>query len=142
MPTLAQVRDFVDARLTDLWTNQVVPRQNVYFGNHGRYWQGIITTNLPDLPNNPQNANPVVLEVVPDILRAPTDQPTNWQQAGLNLGATIPMALEIHTYDGPEGMGYVGFVWARWNGNTYMRCQAFGPEKWRTLAWHRVEEMP
>jgi hypothetical protein len=141
MPTLAQVRNFVDARLANLWTNQVVPRQNAFFAAHGRYWQGLVTSDLLDLPNNPDSGDPGVLETVPLVLRHPTDQPETWTDAGINLGATIPMALEIHTYDGPLGKGYVGYVWARWAGELYMRCQNFGPETWRTLAWHRVQDM-
>jgi hypothetical protein len=137
MPTLAEVRDAVDARLADLWTNQIVPRQNTYASNHGgRYWQGIITTNLAAMPDNLTTGS--ILEVVPDTTRKPTDQAESWAAASINLGATIPMALEIHAYDGPSGKGYVGIVWAKWTGTWYRRSQAFGPETWRTVAWAAV----
>ena len=134
MPTLAQVRNVVDARLADLWTNQILPKQAVYLAAHGRYWQGIRTTVLTLLPNN-LTADATTAEVTPDTSGHPTDQAETWADANINLGATIPMALEIHAYDGPLGKGFVGMVWARVNGTTYTRAQQSGPETWRTQAW-------
>lgn len=139
MPTLVQVRNLVDSRLTALWTGQVVPRQAAYAATHGgRYWQGYRTFVITSLPNNPSDANPTVLEVTPVLNTHPTDQPETWIDQGMNLEATIPMALQMDVYDGPLGRGYVGTVWARWNGNTYSRAQQFGPETWRTFAWVQV----
>ena len=139
MPTLLQVRNAIDARLATLWTNQVIPRQTVYASNHGgRFWQGLITFTISALPNNPSDANPAVLEVVPVLNTHPTDQASTWVDAGINLEATIPMAVQMDVYDGPQGTGYVGTVWARWNGNTYSRSQQVGPETWRTQAWAQV----
>jgi hypothetical protein len=139
MPSLAQVRNFVDARLTTLWTDVIVPRQDTYFANNGKFWQGIRCLDLGNLLDNPQNALNVVLEMVPDLTRKPTDQATSWAAANVNLGATIPMALQIDVYDGPEGKGYVGQVWAKWNGTIYTRAQNHGPESWRTFAWRVAE---
>lgn len=137
MPTLTQVRDAVDARLATLWTNQIVPKQDAYFTNNGKYWQGILTTNLDVIPNN--LATGAVLEVAPDLTRKPTDQATSWAAAAINLEPTIPMALEIHAYNGPLGHGYVGIVWAKRTGTVYRRCQNNGPETWRTRAWEVVD---
>jgi hypothetical protein len=132
---LAQVRDAVDARLVTLWTGQVVPRQDAYFAAHGKYWQGYRTFDVTLLPDNPSSGSPTVLEVVPVTDTHPTDQDETWTGAGLVLGATIPMALQMDVYNGPLGHGYVGTVWARWNGNTYTRSQNNGPETWRTKPW-------
>ena len=134
MPTLAQLRNAVDARLATLWTNQVLPRQAAYFAAHGRYWQGIVTTDRINLPNT-LTADAAAAEMVPDKTRKPTDQNENWTDAGLPLEATIPMGLCIDVYDGPLGMGYVGVVVAKHNGTIYSRAQNFGPETWRTLPW-------
>jgi hypothetical protein len=139
LPTLVQVRNAVDARLTTLWTGQVLPRQAQYATNHGgRYWQGLVTFNISLLPNNPNDANPALLEVAPVLNTHPTDQSFTWLDAGLNLEATIPMALQMDVYDGVAGTGFVGTVWGRWNGNTYSRSQNFGPETWRTNPWAQV----
>lgn len=137
MPTLTQVRNFVDARLTTLWTDVIVPRQETYAGNHGgRFWQGIRCIDLEGLLDNPQSALNVVLEMAPDLTRKPTDQAASWAAANVNLGATIPMALQIDTYDGPAGAGFVGQVWAKHNGTIYTRAQGYGPEAAaRTFAW-------
>lgn len=129
-----QVRTFVDTRLADLWTNQIVPRQATYFANNGKYWQGILVLDLASLPNNPSSGSPTVLEAAPVLTRKATDHPS-WQTAAVNLGATIPMALQIDAYDGPQGRGYVAQCWVRWNGVTYTRAQNSGPEGWRTVAW-------
>lgn len=138
MPTLLQVRNAVDTRLANLWTNQVQPRQATYFAAHGHYWQGIITTPLLSLLDNPSDANPTVLEMVPALLNHPTDQAETWTDALIVLGATIPMALECHTYGGPLGQGYVGIVYGKWNGNVYTRRQNFGPETYRDMPWTQV----
>lgn len=141
MPSLAQVRSAVDSRLSTLWTNQILPRERAYFSAKGRYWQGIITTDLASLPNN-RDADASTAEVAPGISRKPTDQAETWSDAGLSLGATIPMAIEIHTYDGPNGRGFVGLVWVRHNGNVYSRAQEHHEsdvqgEPWRSFAWRR-----
>lgn len=139
MPTLAQVRNAVDARLATLWTGQVIPRQTAYAGNHGgRFWQGLVTFTISALPNNPNDANPTLLEVTPVLNTHPTDQAFTWIDAGINLEATIPMALQMDVYDGPLGKGYVGTVWGKWNGNLYSRSQQVGPETFRTLPWAQV----
>jgi hypothetical protein len=142
MPTLVQVRNAVDVRLTTLWTNTIVPRQNAFFAARGKYWQGILTTDLLALPDNPNSGSGTVLEVAPATTRHPTDQAETWADAAIVLGATIPMALEIHTYDGPLGKGYVGIVWAKWANTVYRRAQNNGPETWRTEAWQPVVVLP
>lgn len=134
MPTLAQVRTAVDARLANLWTNQIQPKQAAFLAARGKYWQGIRTTVLTALPNN-LTADGTTAEVVPDTSVHPTDQAETWADANISLGATIPMALEIHTYDGLGGMGYVGIVYVKVNGTTYVRAQNNGPQTWRTFAW-------
>lgn len=134
MPTLAAVKTAVDARLATLWTNQVQPKEATYLASHGRYWQGIRTTDLASLPNN-LTADATTAEVAPDTSVHPTDQAETWATANINLGATIPMALEIQTYEGPGGKGYVGIVYVKVNGTTYVRAQNNGPETWRTQAW-------
>lgn len=138
MPTLTQVRDAIDARLATLWTTQIVPKQDAYFVAYGKYWQGIITTPLASLPDNPSNGIPVLLEVIPTLTGHPTDQSETWADAQINLGVTIPMALEIHAYGGALGQGYVGIVYCRWNGNIYTKRQNSGPETWRTADWALV----
>lgn len=138
MPTLARVRQVVDDRLTDLWLNEITPRQDAFFAARGRYWQGLRTFALTALPNNPQDGSSTVLEVTPLRTVHPTDQAETWDDVGINLGTTIPCALQIDVYDGPLGKGYVGTVWAMWDGDVYSRAQNRGPETWRTDDWRRL----
>jgi hypothetical protein len=140
MPSLQQVRDFVDNRLANFWTNQVIPKQNAYFAAHSRYWQGVILVGLTALPDNPNNGDATVLEVTPNASARPTDQAESWADLGFNFGAQnrVPMAIQIDTYNGPQGWGYVGTVYARWNGNYYTRSQNVGPETHRTIGWRQI----
>jgi hypothetical protein len=140
MPTLAQVRDFVDNRLANFFTNQIVPRENTYFAAHGRYFQGLAVINVDtELPNNPNSGSATVLEVTLNANVKPTDQAESWSDLGFNFGGTtLPMAILIDAYNGPGGHGYVTTVYARWNGNWYSRSHNVGPEDWRTKAWRQV----
>lgn len=139
MPTLARVRDYVDQRLTDLWRDQVIPRQDAYFAAHGKYWQGLRTFSLTELPDNPADGDATVREVAPIRSTHPTDQAETWDDVGIDLGTTIPCALSIDVYGGPFGDGYVGTVWALWDGNVYTRAQNRGPETYRTYDWRRAD---
>ena len=70
MPTLAQVRTAVDTKLASLWGN-VQTRQANYFATHGRYWQGIITTDVDKLPDNLVSGNlPMAIQI--DVYQAPS----------------------------------------------------------------------
>lgn len=129
--------------------NQIQPKQDAYLLANGRYWQGIVTTDRLLVPNNPNDATDVVLEVLPDIDRKPTDQAESWRTSGINLGTTLPMAIEVHVYNGPQGHGYVGIVYARWDDTIYTRKHNSGPETWRTEPWRidpdltaRIRELP
>lgn len=138
MPTLARVRNVVDAELADLWQNQIVPRQDIYFANHGKYWQGLRTGILTAMPDNPDDGTTTVVRIAPLVLTHPTDQIETWVDAGIDLGTSVPMILQIDTYDGPLGKGYVGTVWAMWDGNAFSRSQNRGPETWWTEDWRRL----
>jgi hypothetical protein len=140
MPTLAQVRTTVDARLADLWMNQIQPRQDAHFLRTGKYWQGLVTTQTALIPNNPDDAS-AVREVAPETDTHPTDQAETWTDAGIVLGSTLPMAIRVDVYDGPLGKGYVGVVYARWDTTIYVRSHNSGPETWRTDPWRIDPEL-
>lgn len=127
MPTLNQVRTRVDDWLVARWDN-VINRQEVYFANHGKYWQGLIThTSIP------AHSTASFGDLLPDrLLTTPSDQvETNWLQAltGLNLDITLfPAALVSDAYDGPLGKGFALTVYASHNGTIYSRTQGYGPQ--------------
>ncbi len=126
MPTLQLVRAVADARLTVLWTDHIRPRQDAYFAAHGRYWQGLVTSSIPE-----DGA-----EAVADYTSSPTDQAETWADIfGAAIGMSLPVALAVDVYEGPQGHGFVARVWIRYDGTVYMRAQNHGLESWRTAAW-------
>jgi len=134
--TLAQLRTRVDAWLADKWPI-VVSRQETYFGNHGRYWQGLLThTNIPAHTTASDSDS-----VADRLTTTPNDQTETW----LNVFAewqleAFPAAVKVDAYDGPDGKGFVATIFIRHNGTLYSRSQAVGPETWATRAWRVVTE--
>ena len=137
MPTLAQMRDKVDAWVTAKWPT-IVARQENYRTNRGRYWQG-----LPTHSTCPAHENGKDGDSLGDRLTAsPDDQAfSTWLNVfpewALEL---LPACVRVDTYDGPGGQGWVLTIMARHNGTMYRRSQNVGPESHRTRGWHQVPE--
>lgn len=166
MPTLAQVRDRVDAKLTNVVWPLIVAKQTIYkdgvytddleedtdpesptFGEmvlvrnytvqpHGNYWQGLRTHAI-----EPEHVTAGFADTLPtEMGGSPSDQPVTWTAFIPEINTTLPAAFVIDVYDGPQGHGYVASVYARYNGDLYSRSQNSGPETWRTVGWHIVDE--
>ena len=129
--TLAQVRTRVDDWLTARWQT-VVNRQNNFFEQHGRYWQGLVTH--ADFPNHTSQDYG---DTAADRLGIkPSDEVLTWAEAFPALeGINFPAALRIDNYESPEGHGWVATIWVMHNGTIYTRAQNIGPETWRTHGW-------
>jgi hypothetical protein len=133
MPTLAQVKNAVEAKLNGLAVH-IRQRQAAYQGAHnGRFWQGIPTTDREALPNNATGPGPV-LEVAPDTTRRPHDQPESWDGHGFALGPWLPMALQIDVYRAPEGDGFLVVSYAKHDGTVYWMGRSEGPVD-RSFPW-------
>lgn len=68
MPTLNQIRTKVDNWLANKWPT-IVARQQNYFTNTGRYWQGLRTHSVnPTHASGPDTGNTLAdrLDVQPD----------------------------------------------------------------------------
>lgn len=130
MPNLTpvQIRQAVDDKLAAAWT-QLQNRQAAYLGTHGRYFQGIKTHAVTPADGD---------ETAPALTRRPTDQTENWSDAGFNLPATLPMALQIDTYDGPQGKGFVAVLTVQIDGQLWRRSAQVGPELWRGGVWEQL----
>lgn len=129
--TLAQTRAVVDARLANLW-DVILLRQTIHYINYGTYFQGMITHLT--IPTDGQ-------DIYPDNYGArPTDQKTNWIDFwDTAIPQTLPMALVIDTYDGPEGKGFTATVYVYYQGILYSRSKSTGPEgASRTKGWHTI----
>jgi len=135
MPTLAAVRTTVDNWLAARWP-VVTARQDAYFANHGRYWQGLRThLAIPSHTNSTDGS-----AVADRLAEHPTDQASSWldvlaEWSGVPIAAAVVMAA----YEGPLGHGYVGTVILLHNGTTYLRRQNVGPESYRTEAWRILD---
>lgn len=136
MATLAQLRTRVDDWLAARWPT-VLARQDAFFTNRGRYWQGLITHTVI-----PAHTTAVDADVVADRLAMhPTDQAQSWLDVLAELsGIVFPAALVMDVYDGPQGKGYVATIFVRHNGTLYSRSQNVGPESFRTQAWAVARE--
>ena len=129
MPTLSEVRTKVDDKLAQLWPI-IVNKQDTYFSNHGRYWQGILT------PSN-VIADGIDTDIEPNL--RPTDQQESWlDMFEAQLPTKLPMQFQIDTYSSPLGHGFVATVYVKFNNNIYTRSKGIGPED-RDQAWHIVE---
>src|SRR3972149_11376192 len=99
MPLSQTLQTSANAIIDDVVT-QLSTLQDTYKNDpgQGKYWQGItVTASTPA-----DGAN-----VATDLTKKPTDQETTWQGVGVTLAASIPVQVEVHTYDGPSGKGYV-----------------------------------
>jgi len=133
--TLGQVRTVANARLAALWTNIILPKQLAWFAIHGRYAQALHTQNIP----NTSAADIVVQELIPITDVAPHDHPGQTARevfGNVNINVSLPFALAAHAYNGPQGHGFVGQVWVKFDGTIYTRAKNYGPEEWRTFDWN------
>jgi hypothetical protein len=139
--TLKQVRDKADAKLATLWLDVIRPGELAWFAGHGEYAQVLYTRNLPE---NWEDSE-VVQELLPITNIEPDDRPGMTARAvfgAVNIDVSLPFALATHVYNGPNGHGFVGQVWAKYEGDIYTRARNYGAETWRTLDWHRITAGP
>jgi hypothetical protein len=134
MTTLAQVRDKADQKLADLWVNVIRPKELEWFAVNREYAQCIHTQNIPD--NQPADAT--VRELLPETNLEPSDRPGVTAKSifgSANIDVSLPFALAIDAYRGPYGPGFVGRVWVKYEGVTYMRAKNYGPETHNAFNW-------
>jgi hypothetical protein len=126
MATPAQIRSAVDTKLAALWA-AVQSREDTYFANHGRYWQGLKTHTV--IPADGATATPDIGSAVPYYQAAGDAWPS-----GI-LTQSLPMSLDITQYQGPTGSGYVATVSVLITGHLWQRAQDSGAESYRTFSW-------
>jgi hypothetical protein len=139
MATLQQVRTRVDAFLANIWPT-IVARQQNYFANTGRYWQGLRTHTIVPAHTNSTDGDAVSDKLDESPL---ANRFSTWRNAFPEWdGLPIPAAFEVQIYGGPGGQGWFATIWVRYNGVLYSRSQNVGPEDHLTKAWHVVDESP
>jgi hypothetical protein len=122
----------IDQELVSLWP-LVVAKQAQYYGNNGRFFQGLYTHTTTPTDGN---------QAEPDRLWAhPTDQGESWLALNIErLGPLqyLPFALWMDAYKAPGGDGFVACVEVVIQGRLGRRCQNYGPETQRTHDWIEV----
>lgn len=130
MPTLNEVRTRVNDWLSVRWPT-LVDRQEQYFANHGRYFQGL-WTHSAEVEDG--------ADVAPDnLLLGPTDQAARWPDF-ITLPNLLPCALRIDVYEGPDGHGWRITLRVKVAGNVYQRQAEVGPQGQEIGGWHQVPE--
>ena len=107
---------------------KVQTKQTAFLASKGRYWQGILTPATIPVDGK---------DTAPDLKLRPTDQQEDWTTLG--LPATIPVSIEVHTHNGPQGHGYTICVHATASGKRYVRAHGVGAHSY-TLGWAEVVE--
>lgn len=134
MPTLNQMRNAIDAFVTNKWPT-IVARQENYRTNRGVYWQGL-RTHLVE----PAHTSSTDGSKLADQLNAgPSDAFSTWANVFPEwLSELLPACVWVDTYGGPDGQGWVFNVLATHNGTRWHRAVNVGPESYRAVAWHQV----
>lgn len=131
MPTLAEVRDMVDAFIAARQAT-VQTRQENYLTSNGRYWQGLRTHTI-----DPAHTTATDGSIVGDRLGLkPTDISSTWLDVLPEwLTELFPSCIRVDSYLGPSGHGWLLILTAAHNGITYLKVINVGPESWRARAW-------
>ncbi len=119
------LKDQVDPVIDDLVT-QLTSIQSTYKTTNNKYWQGIAC-----VPILPADGN----EEASDLTLKPTDQTETWSDESISLASTLPVCLQVDSYDGPQGLGYVVSGVVIEDTRTYQRTVNVGPETYRTQVW-------
>lgn len=134
--SLATVRQRVDDWLTPARWQTLVDRQETFFTNRGKYFQGrwTHTVQITQTDALTGDATPTALT------DHPTDQVQHWQDFIGNAFDALPFParLRIDVYKGPLGWGWVAALQVLYNSNVYERSRNVGAETWRTEGWHQV----
>lgn len=127
MATLQQIKDAIDARLITVFNN-LTNRQNTFFGNRNKYFQGLRTHS--SLPSEGNTA------VADQLDSRPNYQTQTWRNAGIG-SFNEAFALEVHQYNGPNGMGWCAIITVSVNGFIWTKVKDCGVEPHRNSGWTR-----
>src|SRR3990170_7182370 len=98
MALSAGLQTTCEAKIDDLVT-QLSTIQSTYEGAKDKYWQGVACPTTTPADGSTVASTTTV---------KPTDQSEDWTNIngvgqGVTLDASLPVKLEVHTYDGPQG---------------------------------------
>ena len=128
MPISQTLKDQCDP-LIDTLVTDLVSIQSTYKTANNKYWQGIACVPILPADGNEESS---------DLTVKPTDQAENWNDESISLASTLPVCLQVDSYDGPQGLGYVVSGVVIEATRTYKRSVNIGPETYRTQIWTDV----
>jgi hypothetical protein len=108
--------------------------QSAYYAEHGRFAQLLVSHSAVPVEGVEADAD--------RLTQKPTDESESWAslaaKQGVVLPATLPAAVEVHTYDGPHGKGFQILLHAVVEGKPWYKCMNHGPEGWREQDWKEI----
>ena len=122
------LKDQIDPILDDLVTD-LASIQSTYKTANDKYWQGVPCVSITPADGNEEST---------DLTVKPTDQDENWNDEAISLASTLPVHLQVDSYDGPQGFGYVVIGIVIEATRTYRRSVNVGPETYRNQNWTDV----
>ncbi len=119
---------------------QITDIEADYFTVNGIYFQGLLThlapiTGVGNGASGDRDAD--------NLTSSPTDQIEDWLVAGFGPPLTtqiMPCTLQLHTYNGPLGKGWVAVLKFIFDGGAWQRSHQVGPETHRTHDWALQQE--
>ena len=108
MATLQQVRDKANAKLVTFWA-ALQTRQNIYFTNHGKYFQLLIGSGLTI------DGDDTLFTVV-----SPSDE-AHAIDIDYRWSDTVPFQIEVHEWVSASSAGYRSIVTVNYQGTLYRR---------------------
>lgn len=84
-----------DASLAVL-AGKIKAAQNVFYANHGYYWQGLDSSEAPDEG----------VDIQPDGKKMPTNMTVNWEGFGIRFLGKIPFAVRVDVMERHGKDGY------------------------------------
>lgn len=125
--TPAEIRAEISRRVT-LLRGALWNRQAEHLARTGRYWQGLATHGTM-----PADGSEPVADRLAERAHGHTE---TWASLG-GLDSIRMASVQVDTYDGPHGQGYVIIVRVRIGADRWSRHHNVGPETWRERAWSR-----
>lgn len=123
-----------------LWDSFIVDSELDWFANRGAYAQCLHTQNVPN--NTPAGPAKEEMPITDRHNHHSFKESCDDIFGHSNINRSMPFAIAVHVYNGPQGKGFVGVIWVKHDGVEYTLSRNYGPETWRTQDWAVITEMP
>ena len=146
MATLTATRNRIDA-FVDAKLEGIHDAQSDFHAANGRHWQGLPTHDRVELPSHSGGDDD---KAAAHPNRKPSGESHDWTgilsilnphlPESVLTGIKLPASLQVSTYGGPDGDGYVLSAEFDWDGVVWRRDWNTGPETYRDHDWRTLLE--